>query len=79
MNTSQLREALKDDQTFEHLSSSFQFPSFIHTQKRNPQTHLKVNHMGVHSVMCMYIPLIALVNYIVALFTLVHLAVQPAM
>ena len=25
--------------------SLFQFPSFIHTQKRNPQTHLKVTHM----------------------------------
>ena len=23
--------------------SSFQFPSFIHTQKRNPQTHLKLS------------------------------------
>lgn len=70
--------SLKDDQTFTFLSSSV--PKF-HPQ-RNPQTHLKVNNMGVHSVMWMYIPIIALdglINYIVALFTLVRLAMQPAM
>ena len=28
--------------TLPSFVSSFQFPSFIHTQKRNPQTHLKL-------------------------------------
>ena len=56
-----------------------QFPSFIHTQKRNPQTHLKVRHdMSDEHMACTYTHLYIHVHFIWTVHMLITLLSQDA-